>query len=212
MPYYIVRQGDCINAIAELCGFFWETLWNHTSNTSIREQRENPNVLMPGDRIFVPDKTPKDESGATGLQHVFRMKGIPCRFNLRLLDHAGVARAGLAYTLDVDGKQTSGKVPEDGMISEIVSQSANKAVLTLQIGPGEDETYTLMLAHLNPVTYPSGVQARLKNLGYMKKDPSGQMDDETRDALKQFQERSGLPVTGDADEQTKSTLAALYGC
>jgi N-acetylmuramoyl-L-alanine amidase len=212
MSYYIVKQGDCINAIAESCGCFWETLWNHDGNASLRGQRLNPNLLMAGDRVFVPDKIPKEETGATSLQHVFRMKGVPCRLNLRVVDHDGAPRAGLAYDLVVDGKKMSGTVPDDGVISEIVGQSADQAELTLLPGSKQEEKYPLNLAHLNPIDYPSGVQARLQNLGYLKKGPTGQMDDDTHQALRIFQARSGLPVSGEADEQTKNALAETYGC
>jgi hypothetical protein len=58
-----VHQGDCLNSIADETGFFWETLWNHASNDSLKQQRRDPNVLEPGDVVHVPDKTPKQESG-----------------------------------------------------------------------------------------------------------------------------------------------------
>ena len=41
-----VQQGDCMVSIAELCGFFWETLWNHPNNKDLRGLRHDPTVLL----------------------------------------------------------------------------------------------------------------------------------------------------------------------
>ena len=51
MPQYTVRQGDSIASIAFDHGFRWETIWQHPNNAGIRELRENPYVLHPGDEL-----------------------------------------------------------------------------------------------------------------------------------------------------------------
>jgi peptidoglycan hydrolase-like protein with peptidoglycan-binding domain len=56
----------------------------------------------------------------------------------------------------------------------------------------------------NPV---ASVQAALKDLGFYYGNASGQVDNETRSALKRFQIRTGLQPTGEIDNQTLQALA-----
>lgn len=206
MPIHLVKQGDCISSIADRYGFFWETLWNHERNAELRQQRRDPNVLMAGDRVFVPEKRPKEESGATTQVHRFRLKGVPAKLNLRIQDELGEPRAGLKYTLTVDGKKTQGVVPDDGLISEVIQPQAKQANITLETG----EQWVLNLGYINPVDYTSGVQARLKNLGYYRGDLTGQLDEDTRKALRRFQRERGLAETGEADEASRAALEAAH--
>ena len=50
------------------------------------------------------------------------------------------------------------------------------------------------------------IQARLKELGYLEKEPDGIFDAETEQALTDFQQRNGLLATGMADERTMEKL------
>ncbi len=206
MPVHIVKQGDCMNTIADQYGFFWYTLWNHERNAELKELRKNPNVLMAGDRVFIPEKRQKVETGETGKVHTFRLKGVPVKLNLELLDFDGTPRAGTQYTLTVDGKKITGVVPADGLISEVIPPRAKTAHLKLETG----EEYDIDLGYMNPVEYASGVQARLKNLGYFKGEISGSLDDETRQALRRFQREQGLEATGEADQATRDALLTSH--
>jgi N-acetylmuramoyl-L-alanine amidase len=203
---HIVKQGDCLNSIADRYGFFWDTIWNHERNAELREKRRDPNVIMAGDRVFVPEIRPREESGETTRVHVFRLKGVPVKLNLHIHDEFDKPRAGMKYTLVVDGKKTQNVVPEDGLISEVVQPQAKQASLTLETG----EQWVLHLGNLNPVGYTSGVQARLKNLGYYMGDISGQLDQDTRKALRRFQAARGLEATGEADEATRGALEGTH--
>ncbi|MGB9698788.1 MAG: LysM peptidoglycan-binding domain-containing protein [Thermodesulfobacteriota bacterium] len=55
MPEYTVKQGDCLSSIGEKYGIFWEKIWNQPKNDKLKEKRKNPNILYPGDVIFIPD-------------------------------------------------------------------------------------------------------------------------------------------------------------
>lgn len=212
MPYHEVKQGESMASIADLYGFFWNTVWNHPKNTALRESRGNPNVLMARDRVFIPEKTPKEESGETGKVHTFRLKGVPIRLNFRLLNEAHQPRAGVRYTLSVDGKAAaSGLVPDDGLISAVISPKAKTAKLVVH-APGGDEMHSFDIGHLNPIEYTSGVQARLKNLGFYTGNLTNQVDQATQEAIRRFQQREGLPVTGQADETTRQALLQRHQC
>jgi Putative peptidoglycan binding domain len=202
MPVHVVKQGECMNSIADQHGFFWQTLWNHERNAELKDRRQNPNVLMAGDRVFIPDIRQKEESGETTKVHKFQLKGVPVKLNVQLLDIGGIVRTNIQYTLTVDGKKTTGVAGSDGMVSEVIPPRARRAHLSLETG----EEYDLDLGYMNPVEYTSGVQARLKNLGYYKGDISGTLDDETRKAIRKFQRDKQLPETGEPDQATRDAL------
>lgn len=77
---HTVRQGECINSLAERYGFFPDTLWDAAENKDLRDLREDPNILQPGDVVYIPDLTPREESGGTDDLHRFRRRGVPALF------------------------------------------------------------------------------------------------------------------------------------
>jgi hypothetical protein len=58
---HTVRQGDCIASISFRNGFLPETIWNDPNNAELRRTK-HPNILKPGDIVFIPDKRPKTSS------------------------------------------------------------------------------------------------------------------------------------------------------
>lgn len=205
-----VRQGDCISSIALENGHFWETIWNHSANAQLREQRGDPNVLLPGDRVFVPAKQTKEESCQTDQTHRFRRRGEPTKLRLRLLSDSGRPRARETYRLIVDGRHRhDGQTDADGRIEHFIA--GNSASAKLYVGP-ENQEYQLLLGHVDPVSEISGVQARLRNLGYNPGEIDGRMGPETRAALEQFQTDRDIQVTGRPDQATRDALEQAHGC
>lgn len=211
MPVHTVVQGECVSSIADKEGFFWESIWQHERNNSIRQKRKNPNSLQPGDQLFIPDIRKREESCSTAQRHKFQLKGVPVRFNLQVLNEQGEPRAGVPFVLDIDGKVTRGEIPADGHLSEIIKPNAKTAKLTLNPPEGMQEVYELQLGYMNPVDDIAGAKGRLKNLGYYKGTINANMDDETAEAIRQFQERTGLPVTGELDGPTQGALEQNHG-
>jgi hypothetical protein len=93
MKTLVVQQGDCISSIAEEYGFFWRTIWNDPQNAELKRKRKDPNLLMPGDEIFIPDKTVKTETGATEQRHKFVKKGVPAKLRIKILKRPTEERA-----------------------------------------------------------------------------------------------------------------------
>jgi len=139
--HHEIQQGDCVESLAIEHGQFWQTVWNHPDNRELRRRRENPNVLLPGEVLFLPGIRLKEMSGATELRHRFRRRAVPSHFEVRLL-REDQPRAGEHFVLVVDGQLYSGETDADGRLRIPIPPSARKA--ELRVGqPGDVETYTL---------------------------------------------------------------------
>lgn len=199
---YTVEQGDCISSIACARGFFWQTLWNDPSNAALKSKRQDPNVLMEGDVVHIPDLTAKQQPGSTEKRHKFKLKGVPAKLKIRVL-RKGKPRKNEPYRLVIDGQSVTGTTDGDGFVKGSLPPDAQEGKLTVGES-GNQETFVLRFGHLDPMDSEDGVAGRLKNLGYSAaKDFPG--------ALKKFQADNGLPVTGEADDATRNKLKELFG-
>jgi hypothetical protein len=208
---HTVKQGECVESIAFEHGLFWETIWNDSKNAELKQARENPNALLPGDKIYIREKEEKEFPGASEKKHRFRRKGVPAIFQVKLLDSENKARANLKYTLVIDGDTTfTGTTDGGGKLEHRIGPNAKKGKLT--VGEGKDkEEYDFNLKHLDPVEEPTGIQARLANLGYYHGRVDGKIGPRTKAALGQFQSEHGLKETGQADKATIDKLKEVYG-
>lgn len=211
MAKYIVKQGECIDSIAFKHGHFWETLWNLSENTELKQKRKDPSVLFPGDEVFIPDKREKTESGATDQRHRFRKKGVPAYLRLQLLDEEDAPRAEVEYILNVDGSLYQGKTDSEGYIEEVpISPKAQKATLSV-VEDGEEIDYEFLLGYVDPIDEVSGQQERLSNLAYYSGPINGVYDEMTIDAVKAFQKKHKLKETGEMDSTTLEKLKQIHG-
>jgi len=208
MPNHNVVQGDCFLSIAENYGFFWETLWNHPNNAELKTKREDPTILYPGDVVFVPVKRLKEVKESTDQVHKYRMKNVPAKFHIRLLNDDDSPRANLNYVLEIDGQEFTGTTDGNGAISISIPPKAKNGKLVLT---DEDEEYDLYLGQLDPIDKNSGVQARLRGLGYYNGETSQAVNPETEQAVKDFQEAYNLEPTGQIDDAFRSKLESIYG-
>jgi hypothetical protein len=83
---YVVQAGDCISSIAFERGFFWETIWQHPQNAELRSRRKDPNILLAGDTVFVPDLELREHQAGTERRHRYMLRGAPAKLRLRVLE------------------------------------------------------------------------------------------------------------------------------
>jgi hypothetical protein len=202
MPDYIVNQGECIESIAKDHGLFWETIWNDPKNQKLKQNRKNPNILLAGDKVFVPDLRLKQEPGATETKHRFKKKGVPSKIKLVLKDQKSKPRANVDYVIEIDGQLYRGKTDAQGQLEYPIPPNAQKGKLIVGT---QSEEYNLNLGNMDPISEISGVQSRLKNLGF-NCEVSGKLDDTTKEAIRSFQKRYGLNETGEPDDPTRQKL------
>lgn len=206
---HVVKSGQCVASIARDSGHFWQTIWDDPNNAEIKSVRRQPNVLLPGDRLFVPPIRRKDEPGATEMRHRFVRRGEPSHLKLRVMDE-DVPRGNQPYKLVVDEKQTiTGFTDTDGKLDVPIPGNARKGVL--EVGEAPDlYRAVLNLGGLDPVSNWRGVQARLKNMGF-ECEETGEKDEQTMDALNEFRAANGLPRADEIDDATRSELERKHG-
>src|SRR6267142_5017763 len=164
-----VEQGDCISSISDAAGFFWSTIWNHADNSDLKQLRKDPNALLAGDVVVIPDKTPKEESCATEQTHKFKKKGTPAKLKIRLMID-DEPRENQPYKLQIDGKWVKdGTTDGDGFLEVSIPPGAVRGVLRVGSGERVDE-YQLGLGTLDPIDTDTGVKGRLHGLGYHAQD------------------------------------------
>jgi len=209
MPEYKVKQGDCIESIAQKFGHLWQTLWDDPENADLRKKRKEPNVLLSGDIVFVPEKRSKDESGQTEERHRFRIKSATSMLKMVLIDENDEPRSNENYILIVDDEIITGTTKADGSLKHSIKPNAKNGKLI--VGEEQDE-YVLDLGYIDPITEISGVQSRLNNLGFDCGEENGKLNTKTKDAIQDFQFQYGLEVeeTGKIDEKTRAKLKEIY--
>lgn len=203
MGKYKVKQGDCISSIAYKHGFFPDTLWNHAENANLKQKRKDPNVLLPGDEVFVPEKEEKKESCATEQKHRFRKKGVPAKMKVRLLIN-DEPRANEPYQLLIDDAfWKEGTTDKDGFIEQPIPLNAIKGELVVG-KDGNEESYHFNFGTVDPLETEEGVKGRLQNLGY----PA---DEDLSSAIEAFQKKEGLEVSGNINEATRNKIKEKFG-
>lgn len=196
-----VREGECISSIAYDHGFFPDTLWDHAENAELKRRREDMNVLLPGDEVFIPDKRLKEAERPTGALHRFRRKGVPQRLRVQFL-RVNKPIADRPYKIDVDGRVTEGRTDAKGWLTEDIVPNARQATVTLERGP----TYHIRLGHLEPIDEVAGVQSRLANLGFYRGEINNTLDAATEEAVRAYQRLRGFEPTGAIDDRLKAAL------
>jgi N-acetylmuramoyl-L-alanine amidase len=203
---YQVKQGDCISSIAFEKGFFPDTIWNHPENENLKELRKDPSVLLPGDSVYIPDKRLREYSESTNQVYKYKCKNTPKTLQFQFIEYDSPVK-DMEYVLDVDGVESKGKTDGNGMIKRTIIPNAKVAKLTFENG----EEFILDLGRLDPVDEVSGLQGHLSRLGLFAGRIDGKMNDETKEAITEFQRSNGLEETGEPDTDTKRLLEIMTG-
>ncbi len=206
---YKVTQGECLIQIAGDTGHFWETIWNDPENADLKKARKEPFLLLPGDKVFIPELQVKYEECLLDAHHRFRRKGVPAKIHLCFRTD-GKPMANRDYRLVVDGAPVRrGTLDADGCLEEPVPTGARMAHIVID-DPDENIEYEIELGVLNPHEDRDGIVARLINLGYMSSDDADN-DEAIARAIGFFQSDHGFESTGELDDATREKIVEEHG-
>ncbi|HEV3237124.1 MAG TPA: peptidoglycan-binding protein [Gemmataceae bacterium] len=216
--YYTVKQGDHLSKIAKENGFTdYTVIWDHPNNADLKKERQNPNVLYPGDQVFIPDMEEKQESGGTDKHHNFTVDKKTLKLRLVLEDIYEKPIAGAQCALLIDGQTYQLTTDGNGKLEQEIPLDAEEGVLTIrgEQTPFANEILPIKIGHLDPVDEVSGQVGRLNNLGYFAGQLDGSDADAFESAVEEFQ-CDHFPDKKDVDgicgPKTQTKLKQVHGC
>lgn len=199
MQTHTVLPGECLGSIADRYGFTHpRVIYDDPANEALRRARPDPNVLLAGDEVVIPDKKVRVVSGATGQRYHFVVDRQPTWLRLRLLNPDGTPRAGLPYRIEYQGQVFPGTSGADGSIVHEVPPWLPYAMVYVT-EHGREQQYRVALGYLDPVDDENGLRQRLRNLGYYVDVPGVPESILLQYAIHAYQCANELPVTGRAD-------------
>lgn len=118
---------------------------------------------------------------------------------------------GAPYVLNIDGRLHTGETDHEGFLEISIPPDAKSGTVTFHPGTLEERVIDLQLGWLAPISDPIGVKQRLANLSFDCGDRDNETTPGLEAALRAFQEKYGLDVTGEADAPTRQRLRDLHG-
>jgi Putative peptidoglycan binding domain/LysM domain len=212
---YIVKQGDHLSRIANKYGFTdYHSIWDHADNAALKQQRKNPNVLYPGDQLYIPDRKEGEYSRNTDIKHRFLVRKRKPKLRLVLEDIYEKPIANAKCVLVLESGSRSVTTDGQGKIEQDISPNDHDALLIIQDTETafNDTDIPIKIGNLDPVEEISGQIARLNNLGYFAGVIGEKDDDAFLSAVEEFQCDHGLQVDGDCGPATQSRLKQVHGC
>ncbi len=222
---HTIKRGETLLNVADHYGFAdWKTIWDHPNNGPLRQRRDDPQRLVPGDELHVPDKGERWVKVSTNQKHVFELRSPQSRLKVALEDRFGSPYARRAFKVLADDKELEGRTDDLGVVDVPLPCTPGQSVLITL--PKEEIEWQVEVGTLYPLLEEdvTGYQAALQNLGFLH-EPTGDactglLDDATGNAIFAFQERYKVltvPVpyrdqkkaSGKLDPETKAKLAEL---
>jgi len=213
--WHAVKQGECLSSLAaahHLTG--WCIIYNHADNSKFRQEHPNPNVIYPGDLVYIPDPELVSKAEPTDQKHTFLLRRDKTMLRIVAADEDGTPYTDSDYRLTVGTTTYEGKTDGQGMLEHFIDPQATSGVLTIWWTgvPRRHCTWQLKLGWLDPVHCVSGIQARLNNLGHKAGTVDGIRGPITTAAVKEFQKKHDLTVDGIAGPITQAKLEEVHGC
>ena len=210
---HIVEQGEHLSGIAAQNGFSsFRVIWDHPQNAELKQKRKNPNILFPGDRLFIPDKELREESRATDQLHRFEAAREELQLRVKVLDLTDKPVSGPCFL--VAGGVPNPMAENDNVFEGFIQSDVKEARMEF---PDSRPKLKVSLApgRLDPINTPSGQRERLNNLGYFAGYTEGNAE-QFEFAVEEFQcdhqKELGLKKpTGVCDAKTQALLEKVHG-
>lgn len=161
----VVKQGDTLTSLAAQSATPRDDIWSYSKNTDLATTRTNPDVLLPGDVIYLPaSKDQKPIALKTGTTNSFVAPVQLMPIQVKVAEFAGASYTAVADATQLDPKS----VGSDGMLALSVPTSTTVVEVTFT---SPDGLVYLLVGHLDPIQSPSGRRQRLQNLGWVVPEP-----------------------------------------
>lgn len=219
MSTHIVVQGEHLSGIAKKYGFTsYKPIWDHPQNAALKKERQNPNVIFPGDKVFIPEVRSKEVGRSTGQAHRFVLKSDKLQLRLVLEDLYEKPIDNAECELVIEGQTFKLKTDAKGKVEQQIAPDVHAATLTIKDPrtPQNGITIPIRIGDMDPVDKVSGQKARLNNLGYFAGPIEGRTEQENQalflSAVEEFQCDHGLGVDGKCGAATQAKLKQVHGC
>jgi N-acetylmuramoyl-L-alanine amidase len=209
---HVVVDGEHLPGIAAKFGFSsFRTILDHPENAEIKKQRSNPNVLVPGDRIFIPDRELRNEDAATGQRHQFVRAGEVLELRVKVLDLSEKALPG-PCELAIELARVPMTESQNIFTAPILPDATRVAMEFTTPEPGKSgpQKFPLFVGGLDDIKEFSGQQQRLNNLGYFA-GFSAKSTAQFKWAVEEFQADKQLVVDGVCGPATQKALLKAHG-
>ena len=193
----------------------YRSLWDHASNKDLASKRKNPNILLPGDVVNLPNPAPKTASAPTEKVSKF-VAASKDLLDVRvvLLDENDQPLKSLKCQFLEEGRETTSD--GSGMLERLeIPPRFELGVLRFDYRKDVRLAFAIAVGHLDPLDTPSGIQARLNNLGYYAGEIGYADEDQIalKCAIEEFEKENGLKPAGDATSATmQNKLKDVFGC
>ncbi len=234
---HTIGKGESVPFLAAGWGFMWQTIWNDGNNSDLKTKRVDPDILLAGDSLYVPDMTAKDVSKPVEQTHNFVKKIPKAKFVLVLRRvpaakkgiEAGTtefwnykdadpappddeAAANVPYHFYADGVLIDqGNTDGNGQLSVTFSPVAAAGRVIFNRGTPQEISMDLGFREMDPLSEVTGVCKRLYNLGFPCPTDSTEVTVDVQMAIQAFQKKYQLTVNGTIDDPTRNKLKEIYG-
>jgi hypothetical protein len=161
MADHVVRRGDCLCSIARAHGFYnYKTIYQHGDNAALRNTRANPNMLVEGDVVKIPDKTAKKVALTLNGTTRFVVKRVPTKLFLVVQDSEGKALEPTKTTLVVGSLKSTTAPSQRGALEYEIPPDATSGTLTLILPavPKKAPPKVAATAAANPPAHPPPIK------------------------------------------------------
>ncbi len=208
--YYTVKKGDWLSKIARRYGLSsWKVIHDHPDNEEFKKKRPDPNLIYPGDIIFIPQPEFLELEPKRIHSDGYKIKAEPPQYeeiDMIMHDHEGKAVADEPYTITIGGFKIEDKTEKDGRI--LLKFAPELLDFGYYVLDFQGRQYKLGIGDVDPVNEMPGLIHRLVSLGYAESAEDAESNLES--CIKRFQDDHGIKVTGEADDATLDKLEKVY--
>jgi hypothetical protein len=207
---YVVRSGDYLTALAFARGTTVDDILADPNNADFKKQREHPEILLPGDIVYLPEPDRKWLPATVGSTNNFTVKVPEVDVKVTLSGPDGKALANKSVTT-VPPLGTA-PLTTDGSGGLTLHVPVFLDVVRITVDGG-GPVFDVKVGNLDPHDEPSGLISRLRQLGHighesahaqarqwLADDAEGLHQLALQRGIEAFQASKGQDVTGVADD------------